>query len=83
MIAARVGIDRFCEALSCVNQCDLYAKALQRPQPYADQSEHLLFSHSFAKLFKSQEGSNLKNLRFHGFEAAAVANVNLVVVSFC
>ena len=77
LIAARVGIDRFCDALSCVNQCDLYTKALQRPQPYAEKPEFLLFSYSFAKLFKSQEGRNAnlprrikiqKTLKFLAFD---------------
>ncbi|XP_076818838.1 general vesicular transport factor p115-like isoform X2 [Clavelina lepadiformis] len=62
LIVARVGIERFCDALNCVPQHDIYTKALQKPQPSADEPDHLLLNHTFAKLFKTQEDVIIKTV---------------------
>lgn len=56
LVDARVGVEHFSDALTCLSQHGLYAKALQKPQPSVESPDVLLFDHLFAKLFKTLEG---------------------------
>lgn len=60
LIVARVGVEKFCDALSCVVKHDLYSKSFQKPQPIAAVNENMIFDHMFTKLYKNLEDTVIK-----------------------
>jgi len=88
LIIARVGIERFTDALVSVTQHEFYSKAMQRPQPIAEVSENLLLDHSFVKLYKSLEDPiikivlNLEDLKKDEEQKAAIEAHDAIVAQY-